>query len=167
MDRQQIQANTLPDGMLRQESILLLSASADGCKDRGSMPGARVGDRLKRAPSRERSKTSGNLDRAMRGRAKHQIAIWGQAAFDYVVVEKLLNFADAAARHPAFARELPRFVSEVRRMFTPQEIEAHLARVERDQIEKSSDIDPDDDFIPGARLRPPRDNSSLLPSRNY
>ena len=71
-----------------------------------------------------------------------------KAAFDYVVAEKLLNFADAAARYPEFARELPRFVSEVRRMFTPQEMESHLARIEREQIDKSSDIDPDEDFIP-------------------
>lgn len=70
-----------------------------------------------------------------------------KAAFDYVVAEKLLNFADAAARHPEFARELPRFVSEVRGMFTPLEIEAHLARIEREQIDKSSDVDPDDDFM--------------------
>ena len=31
------------------------------------------------------------------------------AAFDYVVAEKLLMFAEAAARRPEFARELPRF----------------------------------------------------------
>ena len=36
------------------------------------------------------------------------------AAFDYLVGEKLMNFANAAARHPDFARELPRFVSAVR-----------------------------------------------------
>jgi hypothetical protein len=36
-------------------------------------------------------------------------------AFDYLVGEKLMNFANAAADHPDFARELPRFVSEVRR----------------------------------------------------
>ena len=71
-----------------------------------------------------------------------------KAAFDYVVAEKLLNFAEAAARHPEFASELPRFVSEVRRMFTPQEIGAHLARIEREQIDKTTDTDPDDDFIP-------------------
>jgi hypothetical protein len=40
-----------------------------------------------------------------------------KAAFDYLVTEKLVNFAGAAASHPEFARELPRFVSEVRRMF--------------------------------------------------
>ena len=44
------------------------------------------------------------------------------AAFDYLVGEKLMNFAIAASRHPDFARELPRFVSEVRHMFTPDEI---------------------------------------------
>ena len=41
-----------------------------------------------------------------------------KAAFDYLVAEKLLNFAEAAAEHPEFARELPRFVSQVRLMFT-------------------------------------------------
>ena len=40
-----------------------------------------------------------------------------RAAFDYVVVEKLLNFADAATRDPEFARELPRFVARVRDLF--------------------------------------------------
>ena len=39
-------------------------------------------------------------------------------AFDYLVGEKLMTFANAAVDHPEFARELPRFVSEVRRMFT-------------------------------------------------
>ena len=41
-----------------------------------------------------------------------------KAAFDYAVAEKLLNFAEAAAQHPEFARELPRFVSRVRQMFS-------------------------------------------------
>ena len=57
------------------------------------------------------------------------------SAFDYVVAEKLLNFAEAAARHPKFASELPRFVSRVRSMFTPQEIQAHLSRIERERHE--------------------------------
>ena len=48
------------------------------------------------------------------------------AAFDYLVGEKLMTFATAAADHPEFARELPRFVSEVRRMFTADEIGVHL-----------------------------------------
>ena len=58
-----------------------------------------------------------------------------KSAFDYVVAEKLLNFAEAAARHPEFASDLPRFVSRVRSMFTPQEIQAHLARIERERHE--------------------------------
>jgi DNA-binding SARP family transcriptional activator len=60
-----------------------------------------------------------------------------KAAFDYIVGEKLLNFASAASTHPEFARELPRFVSEVRRMFTPDEIAAHFAQIERAQAEKT------------------------------
>ena len=50
-----------------------------------------------------------------------------KAAFDYLVAEKLLNFASAAAERREFARELPRFVSQVRLMFTPQEIRTHRA----------------------------------------
>src|ERR1700730_8907302 len=57
------------------------------------------------------------------------------AAFEYLVGEKLMSFAGAASRHPDFARELPRFVSEVRRMFTPDEIGAQLAQIERSQYE--------------------------------
>ena len=53
-----------------------------------------------------------------------------ESAFDYVVGEKLLNFAAAAAKRPEFARALPSFVSRVRRMFTPEELQEHLARIE-------------------------------------
>ena len=67
------------------------------------------------------------------------------AAFDYVVGEKLMNFASAASRHPDFARELPRFVSEVRRMFTADEIGAHLAQIERARNEKDIDVLEEDD----------------------
>jgi hypothetical protein len=62
------------------------------------------------------------------------------AAFDNLVGEKLMSFASAASRHPDFARELPRFVSEVRRMFTPDEIGAHLAQVERSQNKRNIDV---------------------------
>jgi hypothetical protein len=70
-----------------------------------------------------------------------------KAAFDYVVAEKLLNFASAAGQHPEFARELPRFVSQVRRMFTPQEIRIHIARLEREQSNKNIDVDENDELI--------------------
>jgi hypothetical protein len=68
-----------------------------------------------------------------------------KAAFDYLVGEKLLSFADAAGTHPDFARELPQFVSEVRRMFTPEERRAHLARVEREQHKRDAEAAEEDD----------------------
>ena len=67
------------------------------------------------------------------------------AAFEYLVGEKLMNFANAASRHPDFARELPRFVSEVRRMFTLDEIGAHLEQIERAQSEQDVDVSDEDD----------------------
>ena len=67
-------------------------------------------------------------------------------AFDYLVAEKLLNYADAAMRHPEFARELPRFVSQVRLMFTPDQIRTHIARVENELSENAA-ASPDDDDV--------------------
>jgi hypothetical protein len=70
------------------------------------------------------------------------------AAFDYLVGEKLMSFASAASRHPDFARELPRFVSEVRRIFTPDEIGAQLAQIERSQNERNVDVlEEEDDLL--------------------
>ena len=69
-----------------------------------------------------------------------------KAAFDYLVAEKLLNFASAAAQHPEFARELPRFVSRVRCMFTPEEIRTHIARVELEQSEKAGEVSEEDEL---------------------
>ena len=98
------------------------------------------------------------MERAMAGRNAHQIWIeqceaakgirarFGlKAAFDYIVSEKLQNFAEASLHHREFARELPSFVSEVRRMFTPDEIETHLTDLERAQNEKTTDLFLDDD----------------------
>jgi len=70
-----------------------------------------------------------------------------QAAFDYIVTEKLLNFAGAAANHPEFARELPRFVSEVRRMFTPEELQTQIARIEREHCEDGPGATEDDEDL--------------------
>ena len=72
-------------------------------------------------------------------------------AFDYLVGEKLMTFAETAATRPEFARELPRFVAEVRRLFSADEIHRHLARIEReerDATEAASGevIDDFDDF---------------------
>jgi hypothetical protein len=68
-----------------------------------------------------------------------------KAAFDYIVGEKLMNFADAASRHRDFAQELPQFISEVRRMFTPAEIGAQLTRIEREQNQEEEDVLDEDD----------------------
>ena len=68
-----------------------------------------------------------------------------KAAFDYLVGEKLLNFAETASSHVDFARELPRFVSEVRHMFTPVEIETQLEQIERAQNEHATDVSEEDD----------------------
>ena len=60
--------------------------------------------------------------------------------------EKLLNFAEAAASHPDFAHELPMFVAEVRRMFTPEELRTHLAvLVPRVEAAAKADAEPDED----------------------
>jgi DNA-binding SARP family transcriptional activator len=56
-----------------------------------------------------------------------------------------MNYASAASRHPDFARELPRFVSEVRRIFTRDEIGAHLAQIERAPNENDIDVLEEDD----------------------
>jgi hypothetical protein len=69
------------------------------------------------------------------------------AALDYVVTEKLMNFASAAADRPEFARELPRFVSMVRSMFKPDELQMHIARVERRQREVAAAASKDDDDL--------------------
>ena len=69
-----------------------------------------------------------------------------KAAFDYIVAEKLFNFADAATAHPEFARELPRFVARVRDLFTAEEIRAHLDRIELEQREYDANINRRDEF---------------------
>ena len=67
------------------------------------------------------------------------------AALDYLVTEKLLNFAQAAATHSEFARELPRFVGAVRGIFTPDEIRTHLALVQRKLALRHAEMDQDDE----------------------
>jgi len=69
-----------------------------------------------------------------------------RAAFDYLVAEKLLNFADAATTHPEFAKELPGFVAHVRGLFTVEEMRAHLKRIEREQREHEAYISRHDEF---------------------
>lgn len=69
-----------------------------------------------------------------------------QAALDYLVSEKLLTFAEASASRPDFAKELPIFVAEVRRLFTPKEIRLHLsALVPRAEETARADAEADED----------------------
>ena len=69
-----------------------------------------------------------------------------KAAFDYLVAEKLLNFARAAADRTELARDLPQFVSKVRLMFTPEEIRTEIARIER-EMHASNAAEADDDDL--------------------
>ena len=69
-----------------------------------------------------------------------------EAALDYLVSEKLLNFAEAAMSHPDFAYELPMFVAEVRRIFTLEDIRKHLAAlVPKAEAAANADAEPDED----------------------
>jgi hypothetical protein len=49
-----------------------------------------------------------------------------QNALDYLLGEKLLNFADAADTHPEFAAELPRFQAAVWDIFNQYELAGYL-----------------------------------------
>jgi hypothetical protein len=69
-----------------------------------------------------------------------------KAAFDYLIAEKLLNYASAATQYPELARELPRFVSRVRCMFAPHEIRTHIARLEQEQSEKAGEVLEEDEL---------------------
>jgi hypothetical protein len=54
------------------------------------------------------------------------------AALDYLIGEKLDNYAEAAATRPEFARELPRFVAAVRQIFSREDIAAYFEAIEED-----------------------------------
>ena len=56
-----------------------------------------------------------------------------ESAFDYIVGEKLVSFAQAAAERPEFAQALPGFVLRLRSMFTAEEMRENLARFEHRQ----------------------------------
>ena len=58
--------------------------------------------------------------------AKHGL----DPALVYLVGEKLDQFAQTAASRPEFARELPSFVSEIRRVFSRQDIADYFANLE-------------------------------------
>ena len=49
-----------------------------------------------------------------------------KSALDYLVGEKLLNFAAAAEQNSEFAAELPRFQAAVWKVFNPYELAGYL-----------------------------------------
>jgi hypothetical protein len=86
------------------------------------------------------------------------------AALDYLVAEKLLNHASAAAQNADFARELPGFVAEVRRMFELHDITNYLAQMERRDREEEADLvdDEGDAFTETASERAARKDRFAL-----
>src|SRR5690349_2013451 len=62
-------------------------------------------------------------------------------AFDYIIGEKLMNFAEAAERHPRFAQELPAFMAAVRELFSPEVMERGLRRLERQLEADKEELD--------------------------
>ena len=72
------------------------------------------------------------------------------SALDYLIGEKLMIFAETAVSRPEFARELPRFVIEIRRTFGSEEIRIYLEHLERMQAledEELSDQTTEDDIL--------------------
>jgi hypothetical protein len=57
-----------------------------------------------------------------------------KAAFDYLVGEKLMNFASAASKYPEFAREFPRFISAVLLQIDEARIRDHLGEMVRGTV---------------------------------
>jgi hypothetical protein len=51
-------------------------------------------------------------------------------ALDYLIGEKLLNFAETAESQTEFAQELPEFVHEIREVFSVRETGAYVAQLE-------------------------------------
>jgi 5'-deoxynucleotidase YfbR-like HD superfamily hydrolase len=74
------------------------------------------------------------------------------SALDYLVGEKLMTFAETASTRSEFARELPSFVAEIRRMFDADEIRLYLEHLERKQAADEESlaaepVDDDDDIL--------------------
>ena len=72
-------------------------------------------------------------------------------ALDYLIGEKLFTFLMASEQDPEFAAEVPAFVDEIRRIFTPEEIRTYLDDLERTKFLAPPDPvlaieDPDDEI---------------------
>jgi hypothetical protein len=73
------------------------------------------------------------------------------AAFDYLLAEKLMTFAEASISHPEFKNDLPRFISEIRTIFSMEELALGAARyehkLEADMMESARYGELDDVFV--------------------
>ena len=61
-------------------------------------------------------------------------------ALDYLVGQKLLNFAEAADEDPDFAAELPRFQAAVWEIFNPYELRGYVASLKPAARRKSQTL---------------------------
>lgn len=59
-----------------------------------------------------------------------------KSALDYLLGEKLLNFAEQADGHPEFAAELPRFQAAVWDVFNPYELAGYLTTLKPSRRKK-------------------------------
>ncbi|MCP4698721.1 MAG: hypothetical protein GY862_17995 [Gammaproteobacteria bacterium] len=64
-----------------------------------------------------------------------------RAAFDYIIGEKLLTYAENAGNNPVFAQELPAFLASARKLFTSQYLNEELSRLERDLQKSNAELD--------------------------
>lgn len=65
---------------------------------------------------------------------------WGpRQALDYLVAEKFLQFIREAARHAAFADQLPSFAARIREMFPREAIETFLSEIEKNPPRRVDD----------------------------
>ena len=94
---------------------------------------------------------------ARRIMAKHGLV----PAVEYLVGEKLDQFAQTAASRPEFARELPSFVSEIRRVFSRQDIADYFASLE-DDVKRSNTESNANDLEEAGLLMTPQEKTARL-----
>jgi hypothetical protein len=63
-----------------------------------------------------------------------------KSALDYLIGEKLVNFANAAKSHPEFAAELPRFQAAVWNIFNPYELAGYLSSLKPSRRKKLQEL---------------------------
>jgi hypothetical protein len=61
------------------------------------------------------------------GNEGYQATLRHEECLDYLICEKLMFFADAARDEPTFAKELPRFLAAIPRMFNKFDISGYVA----------------------------------------